>query len=402
MPEFAYLARTLQGEDIRGTIAAVNEHSAAAALLEENVFPYQIKPQGAAESSRLTITRSVRSAQVAAFYSQLSDLLRAGVPLLESLSIVADQATPPAFRSVIAEVRREVAEGVPLSQALARHPRIFPSLAIHIIAAGEAGAFLEDVLARLADFVERQQELRSRLTGALAYPVFLLVVGLLVVTGMLVWFVPQFTPLFERLSDRNQLPLATSLLMTLSGFAGQYGFWIACAAVASTTLLVRYLQTDAGSRILHRWLLNLYGAGPIIRSLAIARFTRILATLLRNGVPLLQAMWIASGVTGNRVLGEAIEHAADGLAEGTSLADPLAASGHFPAEVIAMISIGEKSNTLDDVLTSVADRFEQRTWRQLDLLMRLLEPSLLLVMAGIVLFIVMGLLLPIFNSSGAL
>jgi general secretion pathway protein F/type IV pilus assembly protein PilC len=303
---------------------------------------------------------------------------------------------------VLQEVHDEVADGTSLADSLRRHPRVFPELAVSMIRAGEQGAFLEDVLKRVSSFTEHQEDLKSRVLGSIAYPVFLLVIGSAIVTTMIVWFVPKFRPIFERMESRGQLPWATTALMGVSEVLGSYGVFLLIALPVALFLLFRYAKTEQGMYVIDRIKINVKGAGPVVRSLAISRFCRILGTLLQNGVPILQSIRIAKDATGNRVLSRSIGEAAENVQAGKSLAKPLAASRQFPEDVVEMIAVGEEANNLEQVLIDISENMERRTYRQLDLFVRLLEPVMLLVMAGVILFVVAGLLLPILQSSSAL
>jgi general secretion pathway protein F/type IV pilus assembly protein PilC len=303
---------------------------------------------------------------------------------------------------VLQQVREDVADGTRLAEALRSHSRVFSELAVSMVRAGEEGGFLEDVLKRIAQFTEQQEDLKGRVVGALAYPLFLLVVGGLVVTGLIMFMVPQFAPIFERLKEKGELPLATQLLMGISTGLQKYWFWGLFPIVGAVWWVRSYMESEAGRVVLDRIRLQVPGAGPIFRSLAISRFCRILGTLLKNGVPILPSLRIAKDATGNRILSSAISAAADNISAGKSLAKPLASCGQFPGEVVEMISVGEEANNLEQVLLDIADGMERRTYRRLELFVRLLEPLLLLVLAVMVLFLVIALLLPVFQSAGAL
>jgi general secretion pathway protein F/type IV pilus assembly protein PilC len=333
------------------------------------------------------------------FYTQLADLLRAGVPLLRSLDILERQTRNLTLKTVVKEVRDDVADGTRLAEAMRHHPTVFSELAVSMVRAGEEGSFLEDSLGRIAEFTEHQEELKGRVVGALVYPAFLVVVGTAVVAAMLVFFVPKFEPMFERLREVGQLPWATTALMGLSGFLQAYGWLVGLALVAGGVFLGRWFQDEAGRRRFDELRLRLYGIGYVTRSLGIARFCRVLGTLLHNGVPLLSSLRIAKDATGNRVLSEAIATAAEHVSSGKSLARPLADSKEFPQDIIEMIAVGEEANNLEQVLINIADKMERQTNRQLDLVVRLLEPVMLVVMAGIILFVVVALMLPMLSSS---
>lgn len=402
MPEFKYIAKDLSGREQAGELSANSELDVISQLSGRQLFPVKISLAQAQSSPAMAWIRRPSAGQLATFFSQLADLLRSGVPLLRSLELLERQSHHVGLKVVLKDLREKVADGTRLAESMRIHQDIFSELAVSMVRAGEEGAFLEDVLKQIADFTEHQQELKGRVVGAMAYPIFLLVAGGAVVWAMLVWFVPKFTPVFERMAERDELPWATTFLMGLSDFTANYWF-IALFGIGGVALLARnQLRTEAGIRRWHRLTISTPAIGPVIRSLSVARFCRILGTLLKNGVPILQSLRIAKDATGNRVLTDAIATAADSVSAGKSLAAPLGNSKQFPAEVIEMIAVGEEANNLENVLVTIADTMERRTHRLLELAVRLLEPMMLIVMAGLILFVVAGLLLPVMKSSGTL
>lgn len=402
MPEFRYIARDLSGREFADLLTANSELDVVSQLSAKQLFPVKIQAAEASKSPALAWARRPRAGHLATFFSQLADLLKAGVPLLRSLELLERQTSHAGLKTVLRDLRDKVADGTRLAESMRLHEDIFSELAVSMVRAGEEGSFLEDVLKQIADFTEHQQELKGRVFGAMAYPIFLLTAGIGVVWAMLVWFVPKFSGVFERMAERDELPWATTALMALSNYAGSYWFVTILVIVGAFLLIRRHLKTEHGLRQWHRIALALPALGPVVRSLAVARFCRILGTLLKNGVPILQSLRIAKDATGNRVLTDAIASAADSVSTGKSLAAPLAMSKQFPAEVIEMISVGEEANNLEHVLINVADTMERRTHRLLELAVRLLEPLMLIVMAGMILFVVIGLLLPVMKSSGTL
>jgi general secretion pathway protein F/type IV pilus assembly protein PilC len=402
MPEFQYIAKELSGREVVGVLTASSELEAVNSLSVKSLFPTRITLADGAARRQAAVGKRVRARHTALIYSQLADLLASGVPLLKSLEILEQQSSRPAITGVLADVREQVAEGTRLADAMRRHPNVFNELALSMVRAGEEGGFLEDALKRVAIFTEHSEDLKNRVVGAMAYPLFLMGACLVIVTGILIFLVPQFVPVFERLRERGELPLPTILLLSGSDFLQAYGLWLLAAVVAGAFWVFRYVQTEEGRLQVDQWRLRLKGLGPIVRNLAIARFCRILGTLLRNGVPILQSLRIAKDATGNRVLSAAIGTAAENISAGKSLARPLGASGHFPREVVEMIAVGEEANNLEQVLLNIADNMELRTYRDLDLFVKLLEPMMLLVMGVVILFIMVALLLPVFMSAGAL
>jgi general secretion pathway protein F/type IV pilus assembly protein PilC len=375
-----------------------------AMLDARGLFPLHIAPAKATGGGfSLGWARRVSSKQMTAFYSQLADLLRSGVPLLRSIDILERQSSTPALSEILREVRARVADGTSLADAMLLHPRAFSELAVSMVRAGQEGGFLEDVLQRIAEFTENQEDLKAKVIGAMAYPVFLSVVGFIVLNVLVIFFVPKFEPLFKKLEEKGELPALTKGLMNTSHFLqGWGGLVIVVSAIGAFVAFRSWSATPEGRLIVDGWRLRIPGAGSIYLSYALSRFTRILGTLLHNGIPILQALRISKDSTGNRVLTLAIDRSADNITSGDALAAPLAACKYFPRDVVEMIAVGEESNSLDKVLVDIANSLEKRTTRHLDLFVRLLEPAMLLVMAAVTLLVVAGLLLPVFKMGSAL
>lgn len=399
MAEYLYTARELSGLQVQGTISAASEREALGTLAAKNLFPVTITLADSSKAHQANKRRRVPARVLALFYTQLSDLLRAGVPLLRSLDLLVRQTQQQTLKMVVQEVRDQVADGMRLAEALRQHPTVFNELTVSIVRAGEEGSFLEESLQRIADFTEHQEELKGRVIGAMAYPAFLVGVGSIIVIGMLVFFVPKFEPLFDSMREGGTLPWATISLLAISRFLQSYGVYALIAIGVGLYYGQNYFTDKAGQRRLDELRLKVFGVGRVVRSLAIARFCRVLGTLLRNGVPILGSLHIAKDATGNRVISEAIAEAADHVSSGRSLAQPLAQCGQFPADVLEMIAVGEEANNLEQVLIGIADKMERQTNRQLDMVVRMLEPVMLLVMALIILYLLVALMLPIFNSS---
>ncbi|MBS0204568.1 MAG: type II secretion system F family protein [Planctomycetes bacterium] len=399
MPEFRYVARELTGKQVEGILTAANEREALGALGAKGVFPISVTLAATAMAHQQNKRRRVPARLLCVFYTQLSDLLRAGVPLLRSLELLERQSRHQTLKMVLQEVRDQVADGTRFAESLRQHPTVFPELTVSMVRAGEEGSFLEDTLKRIADFTEHQEELKGRVIGAMAYPAFLVVVGSLILIGMLVFFVPKFEPLFDRMREDGTLPWATTALLAMSSGIKNYGWVLLVIIVVLAIVVQKQFSAEDGRRRFDAFRLKLYGIGHVVRSLAISRFCRVLGTLLHNGVPILNSLRIAKDATGNRVLSDAIGEAAEHVSSGRSLAQPLAECKQFPVDVIEMISVGEEANNLEQVLVTIADKMERQTNRQLDLVVRLLEPLMLVMMAGVILFVLIALMLPIFNSS---
>jgi general secretion pathway protein F/type IV pilus assembly protein PilC len=402
VPEYTYEAMNGSGQRNQGTLVANSEREVMAMLDARGLFPMRIAAAKSQSGGRRWGLR-IRSRYMTAFYSQLADLLHSGVPLLRSLDVLERQGSHAGLKEIIREVRAKVADGTSLAEAMAQHPRAFNELAISMVRAGQEGGFLEDVLKRVSDFTENQDDLKSKVIGAMAYPVFLALVGFTVLNVLVIFFVPKFEPIFKKLEEKGELPALTRGLMGTSHFLqGPGGLAVVVLAIGGGFAFWSWSKTPTGRLLVDGWRLRLPGAGSIYLHYALSRFTRILGTMLHNGIPILPSLRIAKDSTGNRVLADAIEKSAENIKAGDSLAAPLAACKYFPRDVVEMIAVGEESNSLETVLVNIAEGLEKRTGRQLDLFVRLLEPMMLLVMAGVTLIVVAGLLLPIFNMGGAI
>jgi len=406
VPEFSYVARKASGEKVTGTLAAASGQEAIALLASQALFPLEIR----AEATRrpMASRRRIPTQLLAITYSQLADLLRSGVPLLRSLDVLRKQTAHARLSEILSDIHDRVEDGATLGDAMARFEHVFGEMAVSMIRAGGEGGFLEEALARVAEFTETQDDLRRRTLGAMAYPMMLAVVGMLVVTGLVVFVVPRFEQLFGRLRERGELPALTDWLLWSSHLPWRWDFWVPWGLGMLAGLIVvglvgwRWWHSEAGHLWRDRLKLRIPIAGGIFLGLSIARFCRVLGTMLRNGVSILRSLQVASDAAGNRVLAEAIKKATENIRAGQNLATPLATSGHFPPTILAMIAVAEESNTLETVLLNIADSLEKRIWRQLDLAVRLLEPVMLLLLAGVVLLVLVALLYPMFKMSYAL
>lgn len=399
MPDFAYTARQASGQQVTGLISASNKQDALSSLASQNLFPVKIDVADEARIEQQKAQGRVRSRLLVNFYSQFADLLKSGVPLMRSLELMERQSSNAAMKGVLSQLRDRVADGSTLADAMKHHPKAFNTLVVSMVHAGEEGGFLEDVFKRVATFTEHQEEIKGRVQGAMIYPAMLLSVGLIIVVGMLLWIVPRFEPIFDRMRETGQLPLATKVLLGSADFIQSYWIFIIVGIGVAVYFGRDWLGTEAGLRQFDRFRLKAPLLGRIDRSLSISRFCRMLGTMLANGVPILQCLRIARDASGNVVLSEAIGNATENLTSGKSLAQPLSQSGEFPPEIVEMIAVGEESNNLENVLIDIAENLERRTNREIDIAVRLLEPLLLLVMGIAVLFIALGLLLPILQSS---
>lgn len=398
MSRFQYIARTTAARQVSGFVEAASKRDALQELASRQLLTISIKPV-VGHSSWTLGRRPISQRRLVTLYGQLADLMRSGVPLARSLEVVERQCADPALKAVLSDLSNFLGNGASLSEAMSGHGRVFGNLAINMVRAGEEGGFLETVLIRIAEFTRRQQRLTTRVTGALAYPAFLLLVAVVVVTVMMMVFVPNFAPIFQRMREAGELPALTEALLSASEAIQTHLWLLAGGLVVAVAVVYLWSRSDVGQLALDRFKLWVPGFSRVFRGFAIARFTRIFGTMLDGGVPILTALRISKESTGNRVLSEAIGNAAENLKRGDGLAGPLKACQIFPDDLIEIIAVGEESNNLAQVLIDAADATEDRLSESIDVLLRLLEPVLLLIMAGMTLLIVAALLLPVFRMG---
>ncbi len=397
MPEFYYIGRDPTGLQVNGTLTAGSRNEAVAALTSRQVFP--LKVEDASPVTQHKRIRRVPGTLLAGMYSQLSDLLRSGVPLLRALEVIQRQTSHLGLKAILEEIHRRVEDGSTLADAMTRFQPVLGEMAVSMIRAGGEGGFLEEALARVAQFTETQDDLKKRTMGAVAYPAFLAVVGTVIVIVLIVFFVPKFSDLFKSLREKGELPVLTDWLLNLSSFLRTWGILFLAGLVGAGWWLRRWMRSDTGRWWMDRLRIRLPLVGSVFLGLAVARFCRVLGTLLHNGVPILRSLQISRDATGNRVLAAAIGEATENISAGQPLAGPLAASGQFPPVVVEMIAVAEQANNLENVLLNVADSLERTTWRRLDLTVRLIEPIMLLLLAGVILILVIALMLPVLKMS---
>ena len=397
MATYQYTAKTVSGEEVGGLMQADSEAAVIRALDEKRLFPVRVAERVTAAQSGLG--GRVRARDVGILYAQLADLLGADVPALRALDILARVTVNKRLAALIGKVRDDVAAGKSLADSMAVYPAVFTPLHVAMVRAGERAGFLEDVLSNMAQFIERQDELQAKVIGALVYPSVVVSVALTVILGVLLFMVPQFKSMFETLKT---IPWPTAVLFATSDLVLALWPLVLLVVVVGIIGSWGFLTSDQGRRVWDRWRLHMPLVGKAARLIAITRFCRILGTLLKNGVPVLQALAIAKDATGSCLLAESIAQAAENVRAGQTLAEPLKASGLFPLEILEMIAVAEESNQLEKTLLGIADTVERRTNRQVDLAVRLIEPLVLILIAGGIGFFGVALVYPIFSMAGAL
>jgi len=404
MSVYEYVALDEKGRERKGFVDATGAQAARQMLRERGIYPVDIAPAREKKESALAVAtdlplgRNVSPADVAVFTRQLATLLGAGIPLVPSFGVLLAQTKNPILTKILAQVRSDINEGKSLTASLEAFPRVFPPFYINMVKAGEASGTLNLVLERLADFSEGQQALLSKIRSALAYPLVMGLVGTLVIFLLMTFVVPRITEIF---SDMKQtLPVITLILIGVSSFLKSFWWLILFVAAAGAAAFKYFISaTQSGRRFWDAVRLRAPVWGGVNRKIAIARFTRTLATLLQSGVPLLAAMDIVRNVVNNVFIGEVIAQAAKDVEEGQSLSAPLAQSGLFPPMVTEMIAVGEQTGSLEKMLNRIATTYETEAQSDVMIMTSLLEPIMILVMGLLVAFIVFSILLPIFEMN---
>ena len=407
MPVYQYRGYRSNNSKAAGIIDAESQRGANQKLRKNGIFPVDVVEQeqaqhklknGAADTlARAPQSGSLPQSDLALLTRQLGTLIVAGLPLVAALGILIEQSTNRSVQSLLADIREQVRGGSDFSAALGHFPEAFPSLYIHMVRAGEAGGVLDQILFRLADFLEKQQALKHKVTNALLYPAVLSVVGALILILLLTFVVPKITTVFANMHEA--LPWPTVVLMAMSRFLNEHWLLLLLCTAATAVALQRAAGTETGRTLVDRCLLRIPLIGEVVRKVAVSRLAATLSTMLGSGVGLLQAMEIAKRVMDNRVLETAVKQAQESVREGESLAEPLRRSGEFPPLVTHMIAVGEKSGELESMLQRVALIFDAEVDRVVARSTSLIEPLMIVLMGLVVLFIVGAILLPIFQMG---
>lgn len=420
MPIFAYEAINAQGQKETGELDAANRNQAILEIRNAGLKPTKVtqraetaatkaqakereKGGGAAGPAR----KGKKSGRVGAqlltdFTAQMAVLIDAGLPVVRSLKVLAKQQKPGTFKNVIEDVGESVEQGSSLSEAFAHHPKVFDRLYVNMIKAGEAGGVLDTILQRLADFMEKAQRLKKKVIGAMIYPIIVMSVAVMILTGIMVFVVPAFQKMFKE--QGFELPWMTQILIDMSEFVANplKGGIFAAVVIVAVIGLMAWGRTPKGERFIDKMKLRLPIFGNIIKKAVTARFTRTLGTLVQAGVPILESLNICKNAIGNVVLGEAIDKTASSIKEGETIAGPLGETGLFDDLVVNMIDVGEETGELDKMLMKVADTFDVYVDIAVESLVSILEPILIVFMGGAIGFIVIALFMPLVGLIDAI
>lgn len=400
MPLFEYHGLNKQGKNVRGTIDADNSRTARVKLKKDGIYVIELKDKTKVakknKGPKVISGRGVSVQELSMMTRQLATLLKANVPLVETLTAVSEQVENETLSEAIADVKNMVNEGATFHKSIAKYPKIFNKIYISMCEAGEMSGTLDVILIRLAEFTEAQHALNSRVRSAMLYPVLMFVITTAILMVLFIFVVPKIMTIFDS-SPELVLPWYTKMVFGFSGFLVDYWYIIIIGVTLTIVIFFNWKNTPSGSAQWDALTLKLPIVGKLTRTIAVSRFSRTLSTLLTGGVPMLGAMGIVRNVVNNEVIGQAIDHARDNISEGESIAGPLKKSGQFPPLVLHMISIGEKTGELENMLSQVSDSYDFQVKNEIDGLASLLEPLMIVVMGCVIGVIVFSIMMPMFE-----
>jgi type IV pilus assembly protein PilC len=394
--QFTYTARAVNGELKSATIEAPNRDEVIKQLRQQRLNVVKIDEGTAQKKKSLG---AIKMRDIVIFTRQFSTMINSGLPLVQALDILAQQSESPALKDVTRQVVFDVESGNTVADALRKHPKAFSELYVNMVAAGEAGGILDTILMRLAVFMEKNDALIRKVKGAMIYPGVIMSVAAIAITVLLVFVIPTFQSMFE--SAHIALPLPTRIVIGLSHLLKQY-WWVLVGAIgASVFLLRRYYATSNGKLTIDRMMLKAPVLGDVLRKSAVSRFTRTLGTLISSGVSILDGLEITAKTSGNRVIQDAIMESRASIAGGETIAAPLKKSQVFPPMVISMINVGEQTGGLDEMLTKIADFYDEEVDAAVSGLLALMEPVMIVFLGVVVGGMVVAMYLPIFDMVNA-
>ncbi len=399
MPIYKWEGKTAKGAVKKGEMEAPSEAAIRVHLRQQSIIPTKISSKGKEINISLSFGKKVQQRSVAVFTRQLATMIDAGLPLVQSLEVLSSQQENKVFKNIIREIREDVEGGSTFAGALKKHPVTFNELYTNLVVAGEEGGILDNILNRLASYIEKAEALKKKVKSALVYPATIVTVAVAVVMILMIFVIPVFETMFQ--SAGQSLPLPTVIVLTISKMIKKYIIILIPALILLFYLFKRYYKTDNGKAVVDRLLLKLPVFGPLFRKIAVARFSRTLGTLVSSGVPILDGLSIVSRTSGNRAIEAAIMNARASIREGETIAEPLSRSALFPPMVIQMIAVGESTGALDSMLSKIAEFYEEEVDVAVANLTSLLEPLLMIFLGIVIGGVVIAMYLPIFNMASA-
>lgn len=398
MAEWVWEGRTRAGELRKGTISADSEKEAHLQLRQRNIMPEKVRPKRKALKLPGFGGR-VTAAELVVFVRQFATMIDAGLPLVQCLDILASQEPNKFFKTVLSDVKQSVESGMTFADSLKKHPSVFDTLFVNLVAAGEIGGILDTILNRLATYIEKNVKLVRQVKGAMVYPIGILIVAGGVVFALLKWVIPTFEKMFGDMGDA-QLPALTQMVIGASHWFGAWWWAVLLGIGAFLYAFKQVLATEKGRTVFDTTMLKLPIFGSLLRKVAVAKFTRTLGTMIASGVPILDALEIVAKAANNKVIERAIYFVRDKISEGSNMADPLAKTDVFPSMVVQMIAVGESTGAMDTMLQKIADFYEDEVEVAVEGITKLLEPLMMVFIGGIVGTVLIAMYLPIFSIAG--
>jgi type IV pilus assembly protein PilC len=399
MAEFTWEARGRTGEVRKGVMEADNEEAVNNRLRQQQLAPVKVKKKS--RFSEFKFAGSVKTKDLVTFTRLFATMIDAGLPLVQCLEILGSQQSNPAFAVVLKDVRSAVEQGATFSEGLKRHPKVFDDLFTNLVHAGEVGGILDSIMSRLSIYLEKRQKLIRQVRGALVYPSVVVVIAVVVMTVLLTFVIPAFENMFKDFGGgKDNLPKLTQIMVAISHNFVSYFPFIVAAGIGVVVGFGYMNRTPAGKALIHKTILRLPVMGPVLRKIAVARFTRTLGTLLQSGVPILDALEICAVTSGNVVIEGAVMHVRQSISEGKNMAEPLTETKVFPDMVVQMIAVGEQTGALDQMLNKIADFYEEETDVAVGALTSALEPVMMVGVGGMVGVVLIAMYLPIFSLAG--
>jgi type IV pilus assembly protein PilC len=401
MPFYVWAGKSKKGRSLKGELEAADERIARIQLRKRNIEITKLKPKPKDIFQNIAFMQpKITKKDIVIFTRQFSTMIDAGLPLVQGLNILADQMENKTFKGVLKQITKDVEGGATLADALGKHPKIFDTLFVNLVAAGEVGGILDTILQRLASYIEKAEKLKSQIKGAMTYPIVVVAIALIVIVVIMIFVIPVFQEMFS--SFGKALPVPTQIVVAMSDFTKSNIHYMIGALIVFIWLFKRYAGTSSGKRNIDTISLKLPIFGPLIKKVAVARFTRTLGTMISSGVPILDALEITGKTAGNVIVEEVIFDARSSIAEGQTIADPLSETDIFPGMVTQMISVGESTGALDAMLEKIADFYDDEVDAAVAAMTSMLEPLLMLFLGGSIGGLVIAMYLPIFGMAAAM
>ena len=401
MPIYVWAGKNRKGRSIKGELEAADERIARIRLKKRNIEVKKLKPKPKDLFENISFLQPrVTNKDLVIFTRQFSTMIDAGLPLVQGLNILGEQTENKTFRNMLKRITKDVEGGSTLADALGKHPKVFDSLFVNLVAAGEVGGILDTILQRLATYIEKAEKLKTQIKGAMTYPIVVVSIAVIVIAIIMIFVIPVFQDMFA--SFGKALPAPTQIVITMSDFTKKNIHFMIAGLIVFVWIFRRYRKTTSGRRHIDSILLRLPIFGDLIKKVAVARFTRTLGTMVSSGVPILDALEITAKTAGNVIVEEVINDSRSSIAEGQTIAEPLAETDIFPGMVTQMISVGESTGALDAMLEKIADFYDDEVDATVSAMTAMLEPLLMLFLGGSIGGLVIAMYLPIFQMAAAM